>query len=200
MTAHSSHAKEAVAQLSKWGFPEAVLVRIGAFGVLWTVLESTLEQLVWILTEENVQGARPTTDKTTVSDWIKILGKGAKWLTPEANQVLSETADAAFNLMEYRHALVHGWIVPFQYAPFFVRNPSWNGERRRRPSNDAHIDENLLEMAISSASTLNAVAATLKAAPKDSARLIALGTSVRNAKSMANELRHLSELVFHEKY
>ena len=177
-----------------------MLVRIGAFGVLWTVLESRLEQLVWILTEENVRGARPTTDKTTVSDWIKIFGKGAKWLTPEANQVLSAAAEAAFDLMEYRHALVHGWIVPFQSAPFFVRNPSWNGEHRKRPSNDAHIDENLLEMAISAASTLNDLAATLKAAPKDSARLVAFGTSVRNAKSMAYELRQLRELVIHEKY
>lgn len=200
MTSHSSHAKEAIGRLSKWGFPEAVLVRIGAFGVLWTVLESRLEQLVWILTEENVRGARPTTDKTTVSDWIKIFGKGANWLTPEANQVLSAAAEAALDLMEYRHALVHGWIVPFQSAPFFVRNPSWNGEHRRRPSNDAHIDENLLEMAICAASTLNDVAATLNAAPKDSTRLVAFGTSVRNAKSMAYELCKLRELVIHEKY
>jgi len=200
MTSHSSHAKEAIGKLSKWGFPEPVLVRIGAFGVLWTVLESRLEQLVWILTEENVRGARPTTDKTTVSDWIKIFGQGATWLTPEANQVLSEAAEAALDLMEYRHALVHGWIVPFQSAPFFVRNPSWNGEHRKRPSNDAHIDENLLEMAISTASTLNDVAATLKATPKDSTRLIAFGTSVRNAKSMAYELRQLRDLVIHEKY
>lgn len=200
MTSHSTHAKKAIAKLSKLGFPEPVLMRIGAFGILWTVLESKFEQLVWLLTEENVRGLRPTTDKTMVSNWIKILGKGATWLTPEANQVLSAAAEAAFDLMEYRHALVHGWIVPFQSAPFFVRNPSWNGEHRKRPSNDAHINENLLEMAISSASTLNDVATTLQVAPKDSARIVAFSTSVRNAKSMAYELRQLRELVLHEKY
>ena len=133
-----------------------------------------------------------------VSDWIKIFGKGAEWLTPVANQVLSAAAEAAFDLMEYRHALVHGWIVPFRHAPFFVRNPNWNGEDRKRPSNDAHIDENLLEMAISAAATLNDVAATLKAAPKDSTKLAAFGPSVHRAKSMAYELRQLREPVAHE--
>lgn len=198
MKSHSSHAKEAIGNPTKWGLPEPVLLRIGAFGVLWTVLESRLEQLVWILTKENVQGTRPTTDKTMVSDWIKIFGKGAEWLTPEANQVLSAASEAAHDLMEYRHALVHGWIVPFPHAPFFVRNPNWNGEHRKRPSNDAHIDENLLEMAISAAATLNDVAATLKAVPKDSASLAAYGTSVHRAKSMAYELRQLRESVNHE--
>jgi hypothetical protein len=30
----------------------------------------------------------------------------------------------------------------------FIRNPTWNGEIRKRPSHDAHVDANLLDMAL----------------------------------------------------
>lgn len=56
--------------------------------------------------------------------------------------------------MHYRHTLMHGWILAFGNTATFMRNPSWNGELRKRPSSDTHVSDNLLDMAIGAGWTL----------------------------------------------
>jgi hypothetical protein len=45
-------------------------------------------------------------------------------LSPEAQQILNSAAHAATDLMEYRHALVHGWMVSFRVYAFLYSQPN----------------------------------------------------------------------------
>jgi len=192
-----------LAGLSGWGFPPEVQQRVGAFAVVWGALESNLETTLWALRGDNVAGIRPWTDTTTVSGWIKELAKGWPQLPAEAQDVLRTASLAAHDLMEYRHAVLHGWMIPSETMPTYVRNPRWHGEKRKRASHDAHVDQNLLDMAISSAWTLYEVVYATRLActdPSKTASLIGLNDEASRARSSASELRHLTAMVNHEKY
>jgi hypothetical protein len=98
---------------------------------------------------------------------------------------------------------MHGSMIPSTTMPTFIRNPLWNGEKRKRPTHDAHVDENLLDMAIDSAWSLCQVVFAAGAACADPARVAdvaALNPEAARARSQANELRHLTDLVNSEKY
>jgi hypothetical protein len=115
-----------------------------------------------------------------------------------AQQVLQMASLAALDLIDYRHAVVHGTMLPSSTMPTFIRNPSWHGEVRRRPSHDAHVDRNLLDMAIDSAWTLCQVAVAARAACADPTKMASIATlksNVSRARSMASELRHLTALM-----
>lgn len=200
---HREQSLIVLARLAGWGFSPEVQQRIGALGVVWGVFESNLETTLWALRDEKVAGVRPSTDKTTISEWIDAMAEGSAKLTTEAQGVLRSAALAAKDLMEYRHALVHGRLIPFPTMPIFIRNPRWNGELRNRPCSDAHVDENLLDMAIDAGWTLCRVVFAAQAACTDlgkTSSLTALKSEVARAKSQANELRHLTTLMNHEKY
>jgi len=200
---HREQSLKVLAHLAGWGFPPEVQQRIGALGVVWGVFERNLESTLWALRDEQVVGVRPSTDKTTISQWIDALAEGSAKLNTEAQEVLRSASTAAKDLMEYRHALVHGSLIPFQTMPIFIRNPTWKGEIRKRPTSDAHVDENLLDMAIDAAWILCRVVFAAKAACTDVSQantLTALKSDVSRAKSEANELRHLTALMNHEKY
>lgn len=190
-------------QLSKLGLPAPIQQRIGAFALSWGLFESTLERAIWALRKENVRGVRPSTDKSQVSDWIAVLSEGSQALSVEANGVLKIAADAAKDLMHYRHSLIHGTLVPIPGAPFFIRNPRWNGEIRKRESGDAQVDENLLDLAIDAAWVLFQVVGSSEKACRDAehiATLASLKPDVTRIKRYANELRHLAALMNQEKY
>lgn len=105
---------------------------------------------------------------------------------------------AALDLMDYRHAVVHGTMLPSSTMPTFIRNPGWHSEVRKRPSHDARVDRNLLDMAIDNAWTLCHVAVAERAACADPVKIkgiAALTTNVSRARSMASELRHLTALM-----
>jgi len=192
-----------LARLTGWGFSPEVLQRIGALAVVWGVFESNLETALWALRGDEVAGVRPWTDKKPISEWIKELGSDWPKLTTEGKDVLRVASLAAFELMEYRHAIMHGAMIPSPTMPTFIRNPLWHGEERNRPSHVAHVDKNLLDMAIESAWILCQVVFVVKAAcnePEKIAKWAALKQEASRARSMAGELRHLTELMNHEKY
>lgn len=200
---HTERARTVLDRLECWGFPPEVQQRMGVLGIVWGVFETNLESTLWALHEEDVAGVRPSTDKLTVSDWIKDFGEGSKKFDQEVQDLLRLASLAATDLMEYRHALVHGWLIPFPSGPQFIRNPGWNGEKRKRKSSDAHVNETLLDMAIDVAWILcHAVFAT-RSACKDlteSKQLLSLKGDLARARSQASELRHLTALMNHEKY
>ena len=203
ITKHREQSLKVLDRLAGWGFPPEVQQRIGALGVIWGVFETNLESTLWALHNETVIGVRPSTDKTTISDWIAALAEGSSVFDPEAQALLRKSAVAAKDLMDYRHTIVHGSLIPFSTGPTFVRNPQWKGELRKRPSSDAHVDENLLDMAIDTAWTLCRVVFAARSACADLAKvksLLALKPEVFRAKSQACELRHLTALMNHEKY
>jgi hypothetical protein len=200
---HTKNALVAMERLSNLGLPYPIQQRIGAFAVSWGLFESNLERAVWALQKEDVKGVRPSTDKSQVSDWIAVLENGSGDLTATANEVLRIAAQAAIDLMHYRHALMHGTLVALPGAAFIIRNPKWHGELRKRKSGDAHIEENLLDLAIDSAWVLYRVAMCAEKAsgdPEFVLKLEELKPDAQRIKSYANELRHLSALMNHEKY
>jgi len=160
----NSHA--VLTHLAGWGFAPEVQQRMGALVVVWGVFETNLETTLWALRNENVAGMWPSTERgdNSLGKWIDAWAEEAERLGPEAHEILKTAAKAAADLMEYRHTLMHGWVLPSPAIASFIRNPGWNGETRKRPSSDAHVDENLLDMALDAAWTLcRAVIATRSA-------------------------------------
>lgn len=162
-----------------------------------------METTLWALKGEQVRGTRPSTDKTTIADWISELGKERPHLVPAAQEVFCAASQAAFDLREYRHAVTHGSMLPSPSMPRFIRNPAWNGEIRMRPSNDAHVDANLLDMALDCAWVLCRFVIAAREMCTDLAKagaIEALKREVTCVRLQAGELRHLTALMNSEKY
>jgi hypothetical protein len=203
LPSHVDNAAHILTRLSGWGFPPEVQQRLGALAVVWGVFEGHLESALWALKGEQVRGRRPSTDKTAVTDWIKELGQTWPHFTPIANEVFDAASKAAFDLMEYRHAVMHGWMLPSPTMPTFIRNPTWNGEVRKRPSHDAHVDANCLDLALDSAWVLCRFLLAAREACTDRTKIAtveALERDVNRVREQANELRHLTANMNSEKY
>lgn len=200
---HVDTSEKVVAYLSRIGLSAEVQQRLGVFQTTWGLFETHLELCIWRLRNDDVTGERPWTDKTPVSNWIDELGKGWPDLPSEINDILGMSSLAARDLMNYRHAVFHGWLMSLAEMPSFVRNPGWHGEIRKRPSSVAHVGPNLLDMAIDANWSLfqavfwmtDAVGNETIDRPPDS-----LKQTVQRARSYANELCHLSELMNFDKY
>lgn len=200
---HQRRSLEIMHHLDRLGLNSDVQQRLGTFGLLWGIFETNLELALWALHDEKVTGVQPSTDKTSICNWIKAFANGSEKLTPEAKDVLNLASNAADDLKDYRNSIVHGYIFPAQTISTFCRNPTWHGEIRKRKSGEAHVDENLLDMAIDAAWVLCRVVSAVKSACEDTIQtgsLLDLKSEVLRAKGQAYELRHLSELVNDETY
>ncbi|MGE0671961.1 MAG: hypothetical protein AB7O64_02790 [Methylibium sp.] len=140
--------------LAGWGFPVGVQQRLGSFVIIWGVVETSLESAVWALGNEEVQNRRPSTDKTSASAWFEEFKSKAKALDSRLDPISDLAVNAAVQVMNYRHAVAHGWLLPDAVAPTFYRNPNWNGEVRNRPKGVARVTEEELDLAIDAAWTL----------------------------------------------
>ncbi|MER8970393.1 hypothetical protein NKI25_33105 [Mesorhizobium sp. M0808] len=190
-------------RLVGFGLSPMVQQRLGAFAIVWGLFETNLETTLWALRQENVKGERPSTDSKSISDWIKELDANWPQLPTGARPIMADASHAAFDLMDYRHAIFHGTMVPLGGDPVFIRNPLWNGEKRKRITHDAHIDENLLDLAIDTGWTLFRLMRTTAKACEDVtkvAEVLAFAVPVRRARGHANELRHLTALMNDDKY
>lgn len=189
--------------LERLGFSSDVQRKIGAFVVVWAMFETSLEKAVWAIRAENVKGVLPSTDKTPVSEWIKTLRKRSTNLSPQSRELIQMATTVADDILEYRNSIAHGHIVPYGDSTSFVRNPKWHGEQRTRPSSEAHVDENLLDMAIDTVGVLHSFCLYMPAVCADQAntqKFLALRPDITRARSQAGELRHLSALMNHEKW
>jgi hypothetical protein len=190
-------------KIQELGIPIEIQHKIGVFAVAWGLFESNLERAVWVLQKEQVKGNRPSTDKTSAHKWIEILESGSSELSDKANEVLKISAHAAKDLMSYRHSLFHGYLVPLGGTAMFIRNPRWHGEVRNREAGDAHIDENIIDLAIDAAWVLFSVVMSVTKVDGDFSNISnieAFESEARRIKSNANEVRHIAALMNHEKY
>lgn len=180
------------------------LAAIGTYVVAYGLLETNLERTLWALTETDVSGERPFTEKLKMEEWFGLLAKGSPKLSPEANEVLRVAAKAAEDLADYRNSLMHGSLLIWgEGAASFIRNPAWHGEVRNKRTGDANIEEPMLELAIVAAWTVLAVvslAQKVLGQLESEAALIAKRSEVLRAKSYANEARHIAYLYDNEKY
>lgn len=200
---HQNRSQAALERLDSWGFTPQVLQRLGGLAVAWAIFERNLEVALWALTGEQVKGVHPSTDRLPIGKQIDLLKQQSTRLSQGAQEVIADAATAASNLMDYRHAIMHGAMIPSAVGgPSFIRNPRWHGEKRARPTHDAHVDENLLDLAIDTAWTLCRLVFAVKEMISSGATsdLKELKRDMQRAKSQANELRYLTELMNSEKY
>ncbi|HDY8132566.1 TPA: hypothetical protein RQL08_004393 [Vibrio vulnificus] len=199
---HTRNAVAITAKIQKLGVPLLAQQKIGTFAIAWGMFESHLERAVWCLQNEKIKGERPSTDKTSAHKWLDVLSSGRSDLNDEANAVLHCAAMAAKDLMSYRHSLFHGYLVPLGDTAMFIRNPTWHGEIRNRETGDAHIDENIIDLAIDAAWVLfSVVIAVTKLEDKQcTSEIEQLAKEVNRIRSNTNEVRYLSYLYNQEKY
>lgn len=198
---HTRNALLVTKRIEELGIPFGIQQKIGSFAVTWGMFESYLERVVWILQDEQVKGNRPSTDKTYAHKWVEILEKGHVSISEVGNEVLSIAAKAAKNLMSYRHSLFHGYLVPLGDTVMFIRNPRWDGEVRNRELGDAHIDENIIDLAIDAAWVLFSIVMAVIRFANDgnSAKIEELMSEAKRIKSNTTEIRYIAASMEHEK-
>lgn len=193
------------ARLVSLGLTPDRLMLIGAFIVAYGLFETTLERALWTLTETDVNGVRPFTEKMKSEDQFKRLGEGNPKLSDKCNAVLKVAAHAAEDLNEYRNSLVHGYLLSFgrESTPSFMKNPGWHGVKRNKPVGDAYIDEPFQDLVLIAAWTLSGLVRHVEKSltqPESQRAIEGMEDDVRRAKSYAGEARHLRSLMNHEKY
>src|SRR3569832_1822965 len=148
MSRHTRCAIEVTHRLSAVGLTPNIQQKLKTFAVTWGLFESTLERAVRVVKKENVQGKRPSTDKAPPSKWMVELSAGTADLSSGANEILKLAAGAAADLMDYRHSLMHGPLIASPGASWIVRNTQCCGAVRNKPFGDAHVYDNLLDLAV----------------------------------------------------
>ena len=182
------------------------LMLMGAFITAYGMFETTLERALWALSERNIEGVPPFTEKMNTEAQFKMLGEGSTKLSDKCNAILRVAAHAAEDLNEYRNSLVHGYILSFgpDSAPSFMKNPRWHGATgRKKAVGDAYIDEPFQDLTLIAAWNLFALVSKVEKifVDLDAQRAIeAMKDDVDRAKSYAGEARHLRSLMNHEKY
>lgn len=175
---------------------------IGGFVVVYGLFETTLERALWTLSEVDVAGTRPFTEKMKTEDQFKMLAGGNPRLSDKCNAVLKVAAKAAEDLNEYRNSLVHGYLLALGGTPMFMKNPRWHDVKRNKPVGDAYIDEPFQDLVLIAAWTLfKVVQLTEKSLVDSSAEksIENLSEDVNRACSYANETRYLCQLANSEK-
>lgn len=191
------------ARLYGLGLMPIHLMLIGSFVVAYGLFETTLERALWTLSETDVAGTRPFTERLKSEDQFKMLGGGNPKLSDKCNAVLKVAALAAEDLNEYRNSLVHGYLLAVGGTPMFMKNPAWHDVKRNKPVGDAYIDEPFQDLVLIAAWTLFKVVQLAEkslAEPAAQQAIEAMEDDVNRARSYANETRHLCYLMNHEKY
>lgn len=194
------------ARLMMLGLQPKHLMLMGAFITAYGMFETTLERALWALSERNIEGVPPFTEKMNTEAQFKMLGEGSTKLSDKCNAILRVAAHAAEDLNEYRNSLVHGYILSFgpDSAPSFMKNPRWHGATgRKKAVGDAYIDEPFQDLTLIAVWNLFALVSKVEKifVDLDAQRAIeAMKDDVDRAKSYAGEARHLRSLMNHEKH
>ncbi|ORE93848.1 hypothetical protein [Aurantimonas sp. 22II-16-19i] len=153
-------------------------------------IEYHLERALWVLEEIDPRGIRPTTDAKPISELIAMLASHAAGIADEKVRGLLETwCHAARSGFSLRHDIAHGVSLKMQTTLFFLRNPRWQGEVRKREFSKFHCDVSILEMIRASMATLLRIIGTIsenKTRLADIANPLAL-SALREARSTLGE-------------
>lgn len=137
--------------------------RIGTAVVLCSMVEREVELLCWALSNEPFEATVKSTDRAQTSELLKRLAKAGATLEPrDLADLLSITAETAASLFEVRHTIVHGRPMPgAQGGAALIRNPSWIGEARSRPTTAITITDDNLDLVAEIALSVSQVVAGL---------------------------------------
>lgn len=188
----------------RYGMSQATLERIGGFVVMWATFEHILESAMWRVTGETPGGKVPSTDALPVSKLIARFREACLNLQGEDwHDVVKSLCETAQYLAEYRNALAHGRALPASVGGGLILNPGWNGERRKRRSMTAHIDERLVGLMLDALHELligTQLIAQGENPPNSDPRIIERRQTISRARNIACEVRYLTEAVNSEKY
>lgn len=202
---YPSKSLDVQARLRMLGLHPKHLMLIGGFVVAYGMFETTLERALWTLSERNIEGTRPFTEKMTAEAQFAMLGAGNLKLSDKCNAVLKTAALAAADLNEYRNSLVHGYILSFgpDSVPSFMKNPHWHGAAgRKKPVGDAYIDEPFQDLVLIAAWDLSALMHRIEKVFTGSDASLAIEDmkdDINRARGYAGEARHLRSYMNHEK-
>lgn len=203
LTEYMDKSASRIQWLYQCGLGPETLMKIGAFIVTYGLFETSLERAIWILKRENVDGARPSTEKMKSQEWFDTFAAGRSDLSQSCNAVLKMAGESAANLADYRNSLVHGQLVSISGTAWFERNTQWFGAKRNKSPGTGTVEEPFLDLAIASASVLNMVAIAVGKLGKEAeaeAAIEQLAEDVRRVKSYAVGLRYDVDARNHEKY
>lgn len=166
------------------------------------MLETRLEHVIYSFDGKPLPGERPETDAEPLAAWLHRLGKIRDEAQDQLALVLADFIAATTDLAAYRHAIAHGWLIPKGIGgPTFLTNTRFGDIERKRPSQDARVTLEMIDLAISAAMNLVQVAGALIARDGAGATLRASAAAeAKKARSAASEVRHIAALINHEKY
>ncbi|TGP42833.1 hypothetical protein EN871_18065 [bacterium M00.F.Ca.ET.228.01.1.1] len=203
---HQRSADEAVrGHEREYGLNQVCQQKLGAFMTLMGMFERLIDCCLGY-PRRGCQGKRPSTDKIGVSEIIGRIKRRARGRDGALGNAINLTCECADDLLSYRNAIAHGWLFPStEDAPYFMSNVSFHGEHRGRPFQDAHISENLLDLAIDAAFVLvtSARGIFLACSGQDAFHQDQMAHTIdrlMRARSEASGLRNLRGLMESDKY
>lgn len=188
--------------LDSYGWPQSLRERVGAIVLGSAMFENRLEQAIWRMSGESVAGARPSTDGMQAQariDTFRALANSVS--SSEWTRFVEVFCEAASNVATIRNTICHGFVLPNGHG--IINNPRWHGEQRRRQAHDLHANDDTLGFVSDALLELNAAVyeiAVGSANPWENESLLRRRQALQSAASLTGEVRHLTELMNHEKY
>ncbi|WP_344767478.1 hypothetical protein [Pedobacter ginsengiterrae] len=180
---------------------------LGMVSVLAGSIEFRLERLIWTLSKELVEGNKPSTDTKPVSFLLENLVNLSEGITqPELQGIFRRWIQIAKPAFRCRNSILHGLAIVYSNTEAeFITNTRWAGEQRKRASSSFHANEHTLGLLSSIFETLLDSMIALQYYLNGQIELESFFTpeytrSMREQRSIANEIVDLAAAVNHEKY
>lgn len=187
----------------RFGITPEVGVKIAAIITFAGAIEYYLERALWRLRGIDPKGIRPDTDAKPVTDLIAMMDNYAAGLTDSEHRRFVETwCAAARSGFTIRHNIAHGFPGRLGETLTYMRNPRWDGEKRKREFGDFWATSESLEF------VSDAMAALLRSVAQltfEDATLATVATpaahrALRSARSILGEFASQSYNPSFEKY
>ncbi len=140
---------------ARLGLTPEIGVQIAAIISFAGAIEHFLERALWRMRGINPKGIKPDTDAKMITDLIGMLEKIGAELPIDRQRVFAATwCDAARSAFIIRHNIAHGVPLKMGSTLAYMRNPRWEGEKRKREFGDLWADPNTLELVRDAMATL----------------------------------------------
>ncbi len=152
---HLSAFGRADTLLSRMGLTPEVALGIAAIISFAGGIEHHLERALWRMRGIDPEGIKPDTDARMSSDLIAMLERWAsdRVVDPE-RRFLLDWCEAARSGFTIRHNIAHGVPVRIGETLAYMRNPKWEGEKRKRAFGDFWADPHALGLVRQALATL----------------------------------------------
>jgi hypothetical protein len=124
------------------------LIELGEIATLAGSIEFRVERIIWLLSNENVVGIKPTTDTRSISNLIDTLhALSLDIIDINLSKVIKLWTDIAKPAFRCRNSILHGLVIVYEdNSAEFITNTRWKDEIRKRSSASFHVTEHTLTM------------------------------------------------------